>query len=92
MNGDPIPSSEQQLANLETQLKKQSLAMMQANPIEYISHISIQIATIKTIQHQLEEALNGKIPYSHSREEMANSKVQLMERHIRAAIHMLPQV
>lgn len=91
MNGDPIPSSEQQLANLETQLKKQSLAMLQASPIEYISHISVQIATLKTIQHQLEEALNVKVKYS-TLAEMQDDKIRAMTAHINAALNMLPKV
>lgn len=91
MNGDPTPSHDEQLANLEAQLKKQSLGMLQTSPIEYISHISVQIATLKTIQYQLEEALNVKVRYS-TLAEMQDDKIRAMTAHVISALKMLPKV
>lgn len=61
------------------------------SPIEYISHISVQIATIKTIQHQLEEALNVKVKYS-TLAEMQDDKIRAMTAHVMSALKMLPTI
>jgi hypothetical protein len=61
----------------------------QAGPIEYISNIAVQVATIKTIRHQLESALDVKVNYS-TLVEMQEEKIKAMTMHVENALGMLP--